>query len=222
METRESFERFADALGGRRRRAQAMARSLESMAASDAGWTPIAGGGGAADKAARPGRGRVVFADAAALAQETIEDLSAAECELWQQNEALFQAQTQLDERSRHYQKLFEMAPAAYVVTTGPGVILELNQSASALFDRPRNFAVGKPLALFVEAGAERTAFRTALNRLVVSEDAQTWPVRLSPRGRCRVDVTAAVRAVREPSTASTTLYWLLSDDGQRADEDLL
>ena len=230
MESRESFEQFADALGGRRRRAQAMVRSLKRMAASADGGAsvdtdsdaPAFDGLSAATRATPPSRPAVVFDDAATLAEEAIEDLGDAELVLWQQNEALFEAQVQLDERSRHYQTLFELAPAAYVVTNGAGVILELNELASTLLHRPRNFAVGKPLALFVEAGAERASFKRALDRLRTTDETQVWPVRLSPGGRGRVEVNVSVRAGRDDQGAATTLYWLLRDESALADADLL
>lgn len=236
MESRETFEQFAEALGGRRRRAEAMARSLKGLADTEfhgrEGGTDAGDGIGAFSAwtspypaAAVPGpRGRptAIFGDAAALVDETIRDLGDAERELRQQNEALFEAQVHSDERSRHFQTLFELAPAAYVVTDGAGVIHELNQIASALLARPRNFVVGKPLALFVEAGAERTTFRAALSRLRSGDDGRVWPVRLSTGGRRRVDVKVSVRAARDRFGAATTLFWLLRDECTLADEDLL
>jgi len=238
MERREHFEQFAQKLAMRRRRAEVMSRSLQRRAADRlaAGESTLstlappraASFDAAADVGERPGdarddqMGAVLFAEAVALADATIEELSDAEAELVQQNEALFEAQLQLDETSRHYRSLFELAPAAYVVTTEDGVIREINETGSALLGRPRNFAAGKPLALFVAAGEERAAFRTALARLRGARDVQVWRMRLAPSTRPAADVIVSVRRVRDARGKRAWLYWLLRDETDRADDDLL
>ena len=222
MQTREHFEQFLVDLAVRRRRAEAMSRSLRELAAERAADVPAAPTA-APSETARDGRPRAVqVAEATALVEVTIEELSRAEAELSRQNEALFDAQLRLDERDRHYQVLFELAPAAYVVTTDGGVIGEINQTGASLLGRPRNYVVGKPLALFVAAGEERTAFRAALVRLRDSTEVEVWRMRLAPNTPPPVDVTVSVRAARAHPGAPVSLYWLLRDESGRVADDLL
>lgn len=222
MQTREHFEQFLVDLAVRRRRAEAMSRSLRELAAERAAVVPAAPTA-ASSETARDGRlGAVLLAEATALVEVTIEELSRAEAELSRQNEALFDAQLRLDERDRHYQVLFELAPAAYVVTTDGDVIGEINQAGASLLGRPRNYVVGKPLAMFVAAGEERTAFRAALVRLRDSTEVEVWRMRLAPNTRPPVDVTVSVRAARAHPGAPVSLYWLLRDESGRVADDLL
>lgn len=222
MQTREHFEQFLVDLAVRRRRAEAMSRSLRELAAERAAVVPAAPTA-ASSETPRDGRlGAVLVAEATALVEVTIEELSRAEVELSRQNEALFDAQLRLDERDRHYQVLFELAPAAYVVTTDGGVIGEINQAGASLLGRPRNYVVGKPLAMFVAAGEERTAFRAALVRLRDSTEVEVWRMRLAPNTRPPVDVTVSVRAARAHPGAPVSLYWLLRDESGRVADDLL
>lgn len=226
MQTREHFEQFLVDLAVRRRRAEAMSRSLRELAAERAADVPAdvpaAPTAAPTDTAPdeRPGAG--LLAEATALVEVTIAELSRAETELARQNEALFDAQLRLDERDRHFQTLFELAPAAYVVTTDGGVIHEINQTGASLLGRPRNSVVGKPLALFVVAGEERSAFRAALLRLRDSTEVEVWRMRLAPNTRPPVDVTVSVRAARDHPGAPVSLYWLLRDESGRVADDLL
>lgn len=225
MQTREHFEQFLVDLAVRRRRAEAMSRSLRELAerAVDVpADVPAAPTAAPTDTAPDERLGAGLLAEATALVEVTIEELARAEAELARQNEALFDAQLRLDERDRHYQALFELAPAAYVVTTDGGVIGEINQAGASLLGRPRNYVVGKPLAQFVAAGEERTAFRAALVRLRDSTEVEVWRMRLAPNTRPPVDVTVSVRAARADPGAPVSLYWLLRDESGRVADDLL
>ena len=57
-----------------------------------------------------------------------------------------------------HYCELFELAPEAYLVTNGDGVIQEANHAAAALLGGPRELLGGRPLIGFV-AERERSAW---------------------------------------------------------------
>ena len=70
-----------------------------------------------------------------------------------------------LEQQHARYRDLFELAPDAYLVTDGDGMIIEANRAASRLFDVRHRFLVAKPLASFVAVG-ERRAFRRDLIEL--------------------------------------------------------
>lgn len=57
----------------------------------------------------------------------------------------LTQTIARLEDRSQHYQDLFEFAPDAYFVTDAQGQILTVNQAAARLLDRSPNDLVHQP-----------------------------------------------------------------------------
>jgi PAS domain-containing protein len=80
-----------------------------------------------------------------ALLPEALEELSVAleelrvtEEEVRVQNEQLVEARQSVEAQRRHYQELFEHAPAAYLVTDRVGVIREANRRAASLQCGPR------------------------------------------------------------------------------------
>jgi len=233
MDDRAHFEQFAEDLAVRRRRAEAMSRSLQRHAAErfahdasepGAGPRPRRAGAGVAGPDDR--LGAVLLAEAVALVDATVEELGLAEHELHEQHAALLDArldaQLRMDERGRHYHDLFELVPAAYVVTTTGGVIREINEAGARLLGRSRNFIVGKSLGMFVAAGAEQDAFRMALQRICDSARVEVWVMRLGTTARPPVEVTVSVRAVCGDQGSPATLYWLIGDGGCGGAEDLL
>ncbi len=65
--------------------------------------------------------------------QTAMEELSAAEEELREQNQALIEARAVIEKERRRYQDLFELAPDPYLVTDTHGVIQEGNRAAGLL-----------------------------------------------------------------------------------------
>lgn len=59
-----------------------------------------------------------------------------------------------------YYQQLFELAPAAYIVTDADLVIQDVNSAAARLLRRPLDHILGKPLVQFIET-RERDVFRS-------------------------------------------------------------
>lgn len=229
MEDRGHFEQFAEDLAVRRERAEAMSRSLQRHAAErfaddasdrSALSPPRPAGAGVSGPDDR--LDTALLAAAVALVDATVEELGLAEHELHEQHEALLDAQLRMDERGRHYRDLFELIPAAYVVTTADGVIREINEAGARLLGRSRNFVVGKPLGMFVTAGEEQAAFRVALQRICESTRVEVWGMRLAPAMRPPVEVTVSVRTVRGGSGVPIFLYWLLGDEGGGRTDDLL
>ena len=221
MPDRETFDAFADALEQRRRLAQTSALALAARARAS-GATRAADDAPAAPADVRiPDDRPAIWPEAVALVQGTLRDLSAAEEELRVQNEALFDAQLQMDAYGRRYQQLFELAPAGYVVTDRGGRILEANQAAAILLAHPRNFLIGKSLVHFVVA-PERATFDSALDRMRASRGIEEWPVRMIPGAGAEIEVAATVRAVADREGQVRELYWLLRDESARQPDDLL
>ena len=153
-----------------------------------------------------------------AVVEGLIESLQSALERVTQENVELERARSALDGERRRYQELFDLAPNAYLVTDEVGKILEANSSAGALFDVPRRFLPGKPLATFVDAG-ERRQFRMMLNDLRDETDERRCEFRVRPRSRLAIPVAAMV-APRRGADGSRNLIWILHDltDQKRAE----
>jgi PAS domain-containing protein len=143
------------------------------------------------------------------MLESTLEELGSAEAELRAQNEDLFAARTELEARGELYRSFFELAPLAYVVSDVNGVIRHVNRASSALFRRPVNGLVGKPLAVYVELG-EREAFRAGLTRVVTGGMVERWPVRFDARANEFVDVDIVARAAPNTPDGRTLIHWTL------------
>lgn len=143
-----------------------------------------------------------------------LEELTAAEEEIGQQNMLLREAQTALEEERFRYSDLFENAPDAYLVTDANGIIKELNRAARKILRADVDGAVGKPLALFVP-GEERDAFRMGLLHAGRQERVEEWEMRLRPKGGLLFDVSISLVSVRDRA-GSPSLRWLIRDISRR------
>jgi PAS domain S-box-containing protein len=154
------------------------------------------------------------------LLEMAVEELQVAEEELRAQAEELVAAREKVEAEREQYRHLFEFAPVGYMVTDEHGMIREANRAAVRMLNISPQFLRGKPLALFV-AAEERGAFRRALGRILSAGDVQEWPFRVQPRRAAAVEVTMTVEAVRDRSGAMR-LYWIIRDDSERLEGDLL
>jgi PAS domain-containing protein len=156
---------------------------------------------------------------ASALLESTLDDLGAAADELQSQNEALFAARAEMDAQGRFYRELFDLAPAALLVTTAEARITHVNHAATTLFGRSANALVGRPLVGLVDAD-ERAAFRDSLSRAVAGPLVEEWPMRLlrhgAPAAECRLRVSARLEA-----GVVRALQWIVVEHGD-GDDDLL
>jgi len=79
-----------------------------------------------------------------------------------------------------YFRELFELAPAAYIVTDPELVIQDANTAAQRLFRKHLEDLVGKPLVLFIEAG-ERAVFRSMAAESFIARKQLVQPVSLEP-----------------------------------------
>jgi PAS domain S-box-containing protein len=149
------------------------------------------------------------------LLADAVHDLGAAEEELRLQNEALFRARLDLEEREATFRRFFELAPVACLVTSPDTRIQAVNEAAGVLLGRPANALVGRTLAALVDAD-ERPAFRTALARCAVSPRAEEFPMRLErplgPPVDCRLRVRAMPAAAAD---LADSLAWCVTEESQ-------
>jgi PAS domain S-box-containing protein len=106
------------------------------------------------------------------------------------------------------YRTLFELAPAAYLLTDTAGVIQEANRRAINVLGATRPVLIGLPLAVFV-ASEDRLVLLDRLNH-VGGLEAVTWQLRLQPCRRDPVAVVALTGVARDQAGQITGLRWLL------------
>jgi PAS domain S-box-containing protein len=110
-----------------------------------------------------------------------------------------------------NYQELYDLTPAAYLVTDANGTILLANRRASRLLGTTSRFLGGRSLSSFVDA-EQRAAFRERFGRADSLEDAAPWLLRVGARGGRPATVAVAVTAARDSSGRTVALRWLLAD----------
>lgn len=202
MRTISEFQRFSDSL---REQSEEMRRAAPRLLE------------GAGDEL--PPNARASLVRASSMLESTLVSLEAAAEEMQVQNDALFDAHVEMESEGQFYRQLFDLAPAACLVTSPEAQITHANVAATCLFGRPTNALVGRLLVGLVEL-PERGAFRAGLARTLAGSPLEEWPIRFrSVTGRsidCRVRVSA-----RRDGARARTLHWMISEDGA-ADDDLL
>lgn len=144
-----------------------------------------------------------------ALLSVSLEELKVAEEELMQQNEELLATREAIESTSRHFRRLFEDAPLAYVVTDVCGIIREANHAAAVLLKRPSELLERKPLPAFVPL-ERRGAFRDAINRLRIVDAAHDWSVRLLRHGDAPIEVVIDVRVSQGAHDGEDLFCWVI------------
>ncbi|MDQ3997067.1 MAG: PAS domain-containing protein [Gemmatimonadota bacterium] len=144
-----------------------------------------------------------------ALLTTSLEELKVAEEELMQQNEELIITREAIEATSRHYRRLFDDAPLAYVVTDVVGIIRHANHAAAVLIKRPTELLERKPLLTFIPLD-RRGSFRDAINRLPLVDAAHDWRVKLLRHGDAPVQVAIDVRMSRGDHDGEDLLCWII------------
>ncbi|HSM82562.1 MAG TPA: PAS domain S-box protein, partial [Nodosilinea sp.] len=155
-----------------------------------------------------------------------LDELQATATELHQQNRALLTNQQALLTERQRYQNLFNFAPDAYLITDGQGTICAVNSAAERLLNLHPNYAVGKPLTVFV-AEADHAFFFAQLEQInaapppaaQASEPAglftlflQGREVWLTPRRQPDLPVSLSVSGEWDQQGKITQLYWIFHD----------
>lgn len=109
----------------------------------------------------------------------------------------------------RYYKKLFELAPAAYVVTDVHCVIEDANDAAARLLRRPLGELMGKPLTVFVE-GQERPVFQKMVRESLIAVKQLVQPLTLQPVPGEEVEVLYSASVVHDERGSVSTIHWLL------------
>ena len=126
---------------------------------------------------------------------------------------SLQSAADEMQERQIQWRQLVDFAPAGYLVTDGAALIFEANHAAAALFGRPRDYLIGKPLGLLV-ADQDRGQFYASLAELHRGQRTarRQMILRLPPaRGRSTA-VSASATPMSEAALHARLYRWNLTD----------
>jgi PAS domain S-box-containing protein len=88
-----------------------------------------------------------------------IHELQVHEIELEMQNDALRQAQVEIERSQSKYSDFYDFAPVGFLTLDEKGLILELNFTAAQLLGDGREFLKGKPLSLLVPSDDQDTLY---------------------------------------------------------------
>lgn len=150
--------------------------------------------------------------------RRTLAEHELLEEELETQNAQLEQLWTAILSERHAFRRLFEHAPAAYVVTDGNATIQETNVMAAELVGASPRFLVGKPLAIFV-AAEQRSSFRRWAKQLASeTEEAVSQRFRLVNRDGGELEVVAWV-ASTSGADGRQTMRWVLTTAVEDAPE---
>jgi PAS domain S-box-containing protein len=158
-----------------------------------------------------PEEQRALFAEALAELQTTLEELQVAGEELVQQADELAAARKDAEEGQRRYLGLFDLAPDAYLVTDGEGMIIEANQRACGMLGLRPDSLLKKPLVLYVDR-SDRKAFFEKLAGLRSSGGLENWEIRFRSRGGRALPGHVDVTVVDGSRGAAAEFRWLIRD----------
>ncbi len=152
--------------------------------------------------------------------QTAMEELQVAQEELRQKNEEVLRAQETADMERQRYQELFELMPAAYLVTDLYGTVREANHTAASLLEISCSSLIGKPLVVFVPS-LQRRSFRTLLNRLSDIMQVQFLDIKLDTWKKNSFQAEIYVDGVRNFYGQVIALRWLVIDVTARKQAEL-
>lgn len=116
---------------------------------------------------------------------------------------------TQQHGRLAYFRQLFELAPAAYIVTDPDLVIQDANNAAVRLLRRPLDHLAGKPLVHFIDT-PERDVFRSMVAESLRAGKQLVQPLSLQPVHGEEVEVLYSAVGLRDPKGQLTAIFWLL------------
>src|SRR5688572_27489714 len=143
--------------------------------------------------------------------ERLLEDLDAAHDQLGRYRRELADAREAIATERARFRELFEISREGHVVTTSAGMIVECNQAAAALLNRPAEYLVGKPLAGYVTP-EHRRGFRVRLYRAGTAGAAEEWTTTVEHPDLPQTEVSISVTPVVDERGAVEMLRWLIRD----------
>ena len=107
-----------------------------------------------------------------------IDDIQVFQVELELQNEELRSSLAELEKSRTRFSRLFDMAPAGYVVLDESGMILQVNQTLMGMLRQSPEALVGKPFSRFISPG-DQGVFLSRFQAFYRHPEDKTLEVRL-------------------------------------------
>jgi PAS domain S-box-containing protein len=120
-----------------------------------------------------------------------------------------------------YFQELFELAPAAYIVTDPHLAITDANGAAAKLLRKPYHQLLGKPLAMFIEPG-EREVFREMVTESLIAKKQLVQPLSLQPVRGEDVEVLYSACVVHDAQDKLIAIHWLFIEGFEGGQGELL
>jgi PAS domain-containing protein len=141
---------------------------------------------------AQNGRERSPLLTRALAELETaLEELRVAHEQLIETRARLERIQGELRSEKERYWQMFDALPDAHVVSKADSTIVEANRVAAQLLNVSQRFLIGKSLSVFV--CEDRARFIDAVNRIAADGGTLDLPIRLRPRERAPLTLSATV-----------------------------
>jgi PAS domain S-box-containing protein len=140
----------------------------------------------------------------------SLELLKVAEEELREERRASAARSTANERRITHLAALFDLAPAALLLTAVDTTVREANQAAARLLGWDSYELAGRRLSDMVSA-PQRTGFREQLACAVDIGSVAAWSFRIDRHRAAPAVVSAAVSLISDAVAGTRGLYWSLS-----------
>jgi PAS domain S-box-containing protein len=151
--------------------------------------------------------------DAAELAR-VVHELQVHQIELEAQNQALREAEGQLEESRGQYVDLYDFAPIAYCTLDRDGVVLRINLTGASMLGKERSRIIGKPFLALVNVGHPDAFVRHIRSSLESAIPLMSEMAFSTERGAMEVQLVSA--PVRNPRGAPTSCRTAILDITQR------
>jgi diguanylate cyclase (GGDEF)-like protein/PAS domain S-box-containing protein len=151
----------------------------------------------------------------------TLKEFQVYQLELEMQNDALRNAQVELDAERARYFDLYDHAPMGYLTVREDGSILQANLTVAAMLGVVRDALVGQPIARFIFQ-EDQDIFHFLKNQLLKTGKLPLYELRMSKTGGSLFWVFMTATAVHDED-GETTLRVVMNDiTGRKAmDEEL-
>ena len=120
-----------------------------------------------------------------------------------------------------YFKELFELAPAAYVVTDVNLAIEDANTAAVKLLRKPLDELISKPLTTFIEPG-ERAIFHRMFTESLIAMKQLVQPLTLQPVSGEEVEVLYSACVAHDAKGTVSAIHWLLIEGFQGGQGELL
>ena len=120
-----------------------------------------------------------------------------------------------------YFKRIFDDAPAPYLVTNLSLIITDANGAAQRMLRRSMLILREKPLVVIVSRD-ERPALRQMASDLIHGQNPITRPLRIKPHGLAALDTVVSASVCRDADNVPECVFWVFLHPLENLNEDLL